>query len=97
MQRKSGENAENVKKKSEKFDFSLFFLYLDTLLNALQHIVKNLWSMCLRDEVTLELRRTYIDTTAKHITEITCKAFLIAALSILEIAYRLIVEEHREH
>ena len=85
------------RKKSEKYDFSLFFLYLDTLFNTLYYIVENLWSMCFGNEVTLKLRRTYIDATAKHITEITCKAFLIAALGVLEIAYRLVVEEHSEH
>ena len=49
------------------------------------------------DEVALKLGWTHVDVMVQHVAEITCETFLITLLGILEIADRLVVEEHREH
>ena len=69
----------------------------DTLFYRLQYVVENLIGVAEGDEVALKLGWTYVDATVQHIAEITCETFLITLLGILEIADRLVVEEHREH
>ena len=49
------------------------------------------------DEVALKLRWTYVDATVKHVAEIAGETLLVALLRVLEVADRLVVEEHREH
>ena len=49
------------------------------------------------DEVALKLGWTHVDASVQHVAEITCETVLITLLGILEIADRLVVEEHREH
>ena len=49
------------------------------------------------DEVALKLGWTHVDASIQHVAEITCETFLITFLGILEIADRLVVEEHRAH
>ena len=69
----------------------------DTLFYRLQYIVENLIGVAEGDEVALKLRWTYVDATVQHVAEIAGETFLVAFLRILEVAHRLVVEEHREH
>ena len=78
-----------------------FLLYKSFLFDAffyrLQYVVENLIGVAEGDEVALKLGWTHVDATVQHVAEITCETFLITLLGILEIADRLVVEEHREH
>ena len=80
------------------FTFLLYKSFLfDTFFYRLQYVVENLIGVAERDEVALKLRWTYIDATVQHVAEIAGETFLVAFLRILEVAHRLVVEEHREH
>lgn len=69
----------------------------DTLFYRLQYIVENLIGVAEGDEIALKLRWTYVDATVQHVAEVAGETFLVALLRILEVAHRLVVEEHREH
>ena len=78
-------------------DFAFCYMCLfDTLFYQLQYIVEYLIGVAEGDEVALKLRWTYVDATVQHIAEIAGETFLVALLRILEVAHRLVVEEHRE-
>ena len=78
-------------------DFAFCYMCLfDTLFYRLQYVVENLIGVAEGDEVALKLRWTYVDATVQHIAEIAGETFLVALLRILEVAHRLVVEEHRE-
>ena len=68
----------------------------DTFFYRLQYVVENLIGVAEGDEVALKLRWTYVDATVQHVAEIAGETFLVAFLRILEVADRLVVEEHRE-
>lgn len=68
----------------------------DTLFYRLQYIVEYLIGVAEGDEVALKLRWTYVDATVQHIVELAGETFLVALLRVLEVTYRLVVEEHRE-
>ena len=79
-------------------DFAFCYMCLfDTLFYRLQYVVENLIGVAEGDEVALKLGWTHVDASIQHVAEITCETFLITFLGILEIADRLVVEEHREH
>lgn len=69
----------------------------DTLFYRLQYVVENLIGVAEGDEVALKLRWAYVDATVKHVAEVAGETFLVALLGVLEVADRLVVEEHREH
>ena len=69
----------------------------DTLFYRLQYVVENLIGVAEGDEVALKLRWTYVDATIQHVAEIAGETLLVALLRVLEVADRLVVEEHREH
>lgn len=78
-------------------DFAFCYMCLfDTLFYRFQYVVENLIGVAEGDEVALKLRWTYVDATVQHIAEIAGETFLVALLRILEVAHRLVVEEHRE-
>ena len=68
----------------------------DTFFYRLQYVVENLIGVAEGDEVALKLRWTYVDATVQHVAEIAGETFLVAFFRILEVAHRLVVEEHRE-
>ena len=79
---------------------TLLFCYmclLDTFFYRLQYVVENFIGMAERDEVALKLRWTHVDASIQHIAEVAGETFLITLLRVLEVADRLVVEEHREH
>ena len=65
----------------------------NALAYRLEHIIENLWRVSFGDEVALELRRTYVYATLKHVVEVAGKTLLVAALCVLEIAHLALVEE----
>ena len=78
-------------------DFAFCYMCLfDTLFYRLQYIVEYLIGVAEGDEVALKLRWTYVDATVQHVAEVAGETFLVAFLRILEVADRLVVEEHRE-
>ena len=78
-------------------DFAFCYMCLfDTLFYRLQYIVEYLIGVAEGDEVALKLRWTYVDATVQHVAEVAGETFLVAFLRILEVAHRLVVEEHRE-
>ena len=85
---------------AEYCDFT-FLLYKSFLFDAffyrLQYVVENLIGVAEGDEITLKLRWTYVDATIQHVAEVAGETFLVALLCVLEVAHRLVVEEHREH
>ena len=82
-----------------RFFLQCFLLstFLDAFFYRLQNVVENLVGVAEGDEVALKLRWTYVDATVKHIAEIAGETLLVALLGVLEVAHRLVVEEHREH
>ena len=79
-------------------DFAFCYMCLfDTLFYRFQYVVENLIGVAEGDEIALKLRWTYVDATVQHVAEIAGETFLVALLRILEVAHRLVVEEHREH
>ena len=79
-------------------DFAFCYMCLfDTLFYRLQYIVEYLVGVAEGDEVALKLRWTYVDATIQHVAEIAGETLLVALLRVLEVADRLVVEEHREH
>ena len=78
-------------------DFAFCYMCLfDTLFYRLQYVVENLIGVAEGDEIALKLRWTYVDATVQHVAEVAGETFLVALLRILEVAHRLVVEEHRE-
>ena len=69
----------------------------DAFFYRLQNIVENLIGVAEGDEIALKLRWAYVDATVQHVAEIAGETFLVALLGVLEVADRLVVEEHREH
>ena len=79
-------------------DFAFCYMCLfDTFFYRLQNIVENLIGVAEGDEIALKLRWTYVDATIQHVAEIAGETLLVALLRVLEVAHRLVVEEHREH
>ena len=76
---------------------SCYTCLLDTLFYRLQYVVENLIGVAEGDEIALKLRWTYVDATVKHVAEVAGETLLVALLRVLEVAHRLVVEEHREH
>ena len=76
---------------------SCYTCLLDTLFYRFQYIVENLIGVAEGDEVALKLRWTDVDATVKHVAEVAGETLLVALLGVLEVAHRLVVEEHREH
>ena len=78
-------------------DFAFCYMCLfDTLFYRLQYIVEYLIGVAEGDEITLKLRWADVDATVQHVAEVAGETFLVAFLRILEVAHRLVVEEHRE-
>ena len=77
--------------------FSCDMCLFDTLFYRPQYVVENLIGVAEGDEVALKLGWTHVDASIQHVTEIASETFLVALLRVLEVAYRLVVEEHREH
>ena len=78
-------------------DFAFCYMCLfDTLFYRLQYIVEYLVGVAEGDEITLKLRWADVDATVQHVAEVAGETFLVAFLRILEVADRLVVEEHRE-
>lgn len=78
-------------------DFAFCYMCLfDTLFYRLQYVVENLIGVAEGDEITLKLRWADVDATVQHVAEIAGKTLLVALLRVLEVTYRLVVEEHRE-
>lgn len=77
--------------------FSCYMSLLDTLFYRLQYVVENLIGVAEGDEIALKLRWAYVDATVKHVAEVAGETLLVALLGVLEVADRLVVEEHREH
>ena len=78
-------------------DFAFCYMCLfDTLFYRLQYIVEYLIGVAEGDEVALKLRWTYVDATVQHVAEVAGETLLVALLGVLEVAHRLVVEEHRE-
>lgn len=78
-------------------DFAFCYMCLfDTLFYRLQYVVENLIGVAEGDEVALKLRWADVDATVQHVAEVAGETFLVAFLRILEVADRLVVEEHRE-
>ena len=78
-------------------DFAFCYMCLfDTLFYRLQYVVENLIGVAEGDEITLKLRWADVDATVQHVAEVAGETFLVAFLRILEVAHRLVVEEHRE-
>ena len=78
-------------------DFAFCYMCLfDTLFYRLQYIVEYLIGVAEGDEVALKRRWADVDAMVQHVAEIAGETFLVAFLRILEVADRLVVEEHRE-
>ena len=78
-------------------DFAFCYMCLfDTLFYRFQYVVENLIGVAEGDEITLKLRWADVDATVQHVAEIAGETRLVAFLRILEVAHRLVVEEHRE-
>ena len=78
-------------------DFAFCYMCLfDTLFYRFQYVVENLIGVAEGDEITLKLRWADVDATVQHVAEIAGETRLVAFLHILEVAHRLVVEEHRE-
>ena len=78
-------------------DFAFCYMCLfDTLFYRLQYIVEYLIGVAEGDEVALKLRWADVDATVQHVAEVAGETLLVALLRVLEVAYRLVVEEHRE-
>ncbi len=73
-----------------------YMCLFDTLFYRLQYIVEYLIGMAEGDEVALKLRWADVDATVQHVAEVAGETLLVALLRVLEVAYRLVVEEHRE-
>ena len=79
-------------------DFAFCYMCLfDAFFYRLQNIVENLIGVAEGDEITLKLRWADVDATVQHVAEIAGETLLVALLGVLEVAHRLVVEEHCEH